>query len=74
MKRVRKIMDSSQHVLNEDTSKMTCKLDYIELQVFKAGLNGTRNFHLWEKGTTSKLTTSTLVTNHRKRKRAAIQD
>ena len=74
MKRFRKIMDSSQHVLNEDTTKLTCKLDHVEVQIFKAGQQGIRDFQLWEGGKTSKLTTSTLVMNHRKRKRAALQE
>lgn len=66
-------MDSSQNAANEDASLLTSKLDHIEKQVFSAGHKGVSEFLQWEAGSTSKLTTSQTVVNHKKRKRSTIE-
>lgn len=66
-------MDSSQNVLNQDTSKLTEKLDETEVKLFKAGQLGLHDFQQWETRQTEKLTTSIMVQNHRKRKRGMLQ-
>ncbi|KAL4234647.1 DNA replication complex GINS protein PSF3 [Mactra antiquata] len=72
--RFRKVMDSSQNAYNEDTSKLTEKLDESERLLFKAGQLGLNDFIRWETRQTEKLTTSDMVKNHRKRKRAIMED
>ncbi|KAJ8302413.1 hypothetical protein KUTeg_018809 [Tegillarca granosa] len=68
--RLRKIMDLSQNCYNEDTSKLTEKLDEVERYLFKSGQKGLNDFQRWETRQIEKLTTSDMVRNHRKRKRA----
>ncbi|XP_041376292.1 DNA replication complex GINS protein PSF3-like [Gigantopelta aegis] len=70
--RFRRIMDCSQNVLNEDTSVVTSKLDEMERSLFSDGQKGLNDFNRWEKRETEKLSTSHMVRNHRKRKRAAV--
>ena len=65
-------MDSSQNAFNEDTSHLTEKMDELEKKLFKYGQHGLNDFQRWETRKTEKLTTSTMVINHRKRKRAAM--
>ncbi|VDI26903.1 GINS complex subunit 3 [Mytilus galloprovincialis] len=72
--RIRKIMDSSQNAYNEDTTKLTAKLDETEKCLFKAGQMGLNDFQRWETRQTEKLTTSEMVRSHRKRKRALMDD
>ncbi|XP_045192047.1 DNA replication complex GINS protein PSF3-like [Mercenaria mercenaria] len=72
--RFRKVMDSSQNAYNEDTTKLTEKLDESERLLFKAGQLGLNDFIRWETRQTEKLTTSEMVKNHRKRKRAVMED
>ena len=67
-------MDSSQNAYNEDTSKLTAKLDESERQLFKAGQLGLNDFIRWETRETEKLTTSEMVKSHRKRKRAVLEE
>lgn len=67
-------MDSSLNALNQDTSKLTEKLDESEKKIFMAGQLGLHGFQRWETRETEKLTTSTMVQNHRKRKRALLED
>lgn len=67
-------MDSSQNAFNEDTSRLTQKLDETEKALFKAGQIGLNDFQRWETRQTEKLTTSEMVRSHRKRKRALIDD
>lgn len=64
-------MDLSQNCYNEDTSKLTEKLDEVERYLFKSGQKGLNDFQRWETRQIEKLTTSDMVRNHRKRKRAA---
>ena len=72
--RFRKVMDSSQNSYNEDTTKLTQKLDESERLLFKAGQLGLNDFMRWETRETEKLSTSEMVRNHRKRKRAVLED
>lgn len=66
-------MDSSQNAFNEDTSKLTEKLDEVERTLFKAGQSGLNEFQRWETRQTDKLTTSLMVQNHKKRKRIIME-
>ncbi|XP_069113017.1 DNA replication complex GINS protein PSF3-like [Argopecten irradians] len=72
--RLRRIMDSSQNALNEDTTRLTEKLDESERLLFKAGQQGLNDFYKWETRQIEKLTTSEMVRHHRKRKRGALED
>ncbi|KAK7492252.1 hypothetical protein BaRGS_00016549 [Batillaria attramentaria] len=72
--RFRKIMDSSQNALNQDTSKLTEKLDESEKKIFVAGQLGLHDFQRWETRQTEKLMTSAMVQKHRKRKRAVLEE
>lgn len=67
-------MDSSQNAYNEDTTKLTEKLDESERLLFQAGQLGLNDFMRWETRQTEKLTTSEMVKTHRKRKRAVMED
>ena len=69
MKRVKKIMDLSQNILNKNTNGLIPKLDQDERNIFISGQKRLVDFEQWKKGMTSKLTTSRSVVNHRKRKR-----
>lgn len=69
MKRVKKIMDLSQNILNKNTNGLIPKLDQDERNIFISGQKQLVDFEQWKKGMTSKLTTSRSVVNHRKRKR-----
>lgn len=66
-------MDSSQNCYNEDTTKLTEKLDETEKEIFQFGQKGLNDFMRWETRKTEKLTTSEMVVNHRKRKRAHME-
>ena len=72
--RFRKIMDSAQNALNQDTTKLTEKLDESEKKLFVAGQLGLHDFERWETRQTEKLQTSSMVLKHRKRKRALMED
>ena len=67
-------MDSSQNAFREDTSKLTDKLDESERAIFQAGQQGLVDFLRWETRKTEKLTSSDMVTHHRKRKRIHIEN
>ena len=71
--RLRQIMDSSMNSYNKDTSDLTAKLDEIERTVFQSGQIGLADFQRWERRQTEKLTSSDMVSNHRKRKRALME-
>ena len=71
--RFRQIMDSSQNALNQDTSKLTEKLDETERRIFQCGQHGLNDFQRWQTRETEKLTSSDMVINHRKRKRAQME-
>ena len=66
------IMDTSQNALNEDLAKLTEKLDESERTIFHRGQQGLNDFVRWQSGETQKITTSDMVINHKKRKRAAM--
>ncbi|XP_035680573.1 DNA replication complex GINS protein PSF3-like [Branchiostoma floridae] len=67
--RFRRIMDSAQNCLNEDTTAVTGKLDELERVLFRVGQEGLTAFHCWQSGQSAKIVPSTMVTNYRKRKR-----
>ena len=68
------IMDMSQNSLNEDVTQLTQKLDETERTIFDVGQQGLNDFQRWETREVEKLTTSSMVANHRKRKRAHVDD
>lgn len=67
-------MDASQNCYNEDTTHLTCKLDEAEREVFQQGQKALNQFMDWETRRTEKITTSEMVLNHRKRKRAQMEE
>ena len=66
------IMDNSQNAFNADLAQLTEKLDENERAIFKYGQQGLNDFIRWQSGETNKITTSDMVINHKKRKRAAM--
>ncbi|XP_013379345.1 DNA replication complex GINS protein PSF3 [Lingula anatina] len=72
--RLRKIMDASQNAYYEDTTNLTAKLDEMERDLFKCGQQGLRDFQRWETRASEQLKTSEMVINHRKRKRAVMEE
>ncbi len=72
MRRLRLIMDSSQNAFHTDLVELTAKLDETERQVFEFGQKGLNDLVRWQTGETQRITTSDMVVNHRKRKRAAM--
>jgi len=68
------IMDMSQNSFNEDVTQLTHKLDETERTIFDVGQQGLNDFQQWETRKVDKLTTSMMVANHRKRKRAQVDD
>ena len=70
--RFRKIMDTSQNVLNQDTTSFTQNFDISERKIFQAGQVGIHEFERWETRQTDKLLTSDMVLKHRKRKRQSV--
>lgn len=72
--RLRNLMDISQNAYNQDTSKMTARLDQMERKVFQCGQIGLNDFQKWETRETEKLKTSDMVMFHRKRKRVQMED
>ncbi|CAG5124127.1 unnamed protein product [Candidula unifasciata] len=67
--RFRNIMDGSQNALHSDLASQMEKLDVQERQLFAAGQQGLHEFQKWESRESEKLSTSAMVSNHRKRKR-----
>ena len=72
--RFRDIMDSSQNAYHQDTSRLTQKLDEMEKVIFSRGQKGLEDLQVWERRQAEKITTSDMVLNHRKRKRAAVDE
>ena len=70
--RFRKIMDGAQNALHRELNSQTEMLDDQEKQLFAAGQESLHSFHRWETRETEKLSTSTMVANHRKRKRIGV--
>lgn len=62
-------MDGSQNALHGDLATQVTKLDEQERQLFSAGQHGLHEFQKWESRESEKLSTSAMVSNHRKRKR-----
>ncbi|KAI8759334.1 DNA replication complex GINS protein PSF3 [Biomphalaria glabrata] len=70
--RFRRIMDGSQNTLNVDLTSQVSLLDEQERLLFSAGQQGLHDFQKWETRESEKLSTSTMVANHRKRKRFVL--
>ena len=62
-------MDAAQNASYEETSQFTQKLDAHECKLFQLGQSSLKDLETWKQGQTNKITTSTTVLNHRKRKR-----
>ncbi|XP_071958402.1 DNA replication complex GINS protein PSF3-like [Antedon mediterranea] len=71
--RFRKIMDSSLNCYKGDTTKLRSKLDNNERMLFTAGQLSLHDYQKWEQRSTDKIQASEMVTNHRKRKRAVME-
>ncbi|XP_033117391.1 DNA replication complex GINS protein PSF3-like [Anneissia japonica] len=71
--RFRKIMDSSLNCYNGDTTKLKSKLDENERMLFRAGQLSLHDYQKWEERSTDKIQASEMVSNHRKRKRAIME-
>ncbi|XP_076817129.1 DNA replication complex GINS protein PSF3-like [Clavelina lepadiformis] len=69
MERFRKIMDWSINAYEHDNSERQEKLDEVERNLFKLGQKSLQSFQQWEMGESRKLSSSELVSRHRKRKR-----
>ena len=65
-------MDSSQNLFNADLAQLTAKLDEMERKIFHCGQMGLYDFVRWQSGEMQKITTSDMVINYKKRKRAAM--
>ncbi|XP_072024664.1 DNA replication complex GINS protein PSF3-like [Amphiura filiformis] len=72
--RFRRIMDNSQNAYNQDTSKLTEKLDEMERSLFRAGQHSLNSFQEWETRRMTKIAASEMVSSHRKRKRAVLDE
>ncbi len=67
-------MDNSQNAYKQDTTKLTAKLDEMELSLFHAGQLSLHSFLEWETREINKMKASEMVANHRKRKRAQLDE
>jgi len=72
--RLRRIMDGCQNALDAESSTLMETLDESERRVFENGSRGLAEYLLWETRKTEKLTSSMMVTNLKKRKRAQVDD
>ncbi|XP_076358118.1 DNA replication complex GINS protein Psf3 [Tachypleus tridentatus] len=70
--RFRKVMDASQHTLQEESSSWTSRLDMSEMGLFNIGQKAFMEFQEWQARKMEKICTSGMVINHKKRKRAAM--
>lgn len=69
LRRFRGIMDSSQHAFRQDINTLCSRLDEQEKQLFQIGQSAVSEFERWEKGKSSRITTSGVIQNNKKRKR-----
>lgn len=72
--RFRKLMDASQNSLEEDATSLTACLDRTEIAIFSLGHKSLLDFKQWQARELKKIATADLVVNHRKRKRAILED
>lgn len=63
------IMDSSQNAYNENTALFTARLDELERRLFRSGQKCLMDFQRWQTCQADKITASSVVLKHRKRKR-----
>ena len=64
-------MDAAQNASYDEMPQFTQKLDAHEVKLFQLGQNSLKDFESWKQGKISKISTSSTVFNHRKRKRGA---
>ncbi|KAH8019278.1 hypothetical protein HPB51_018673 [Rhipicephalus microplus] len=72
--RFRHIMDCSQGTLKEDALDVTVRLDMSERELFSLGREALDDLQRWMRRDSHKIATASMVTNHRKRKRAALTE
>ncbi|GAB6030455.1 DNA replication complex GINS protein PSF3 [Chamberlinius hualienensis] len=73
-RRFRMIMDASQNTLDRSRTQLISNLDDLEKTLFNDAQNCLIDFHNWQMCQGHKITTSTLVSKHRKRKRDEVDD
>lgn len=71
--RFRMLMDHSQNAVEED-SKLTSTLDRTEVVLFNLGHRSLLDLQKWLYGKNQKIATAHLVLNHKKRKRAIMEE
>ncbi|KAH7932482.1 hypothetical protein HPB52_024504 [Rhipicephalus sanguineus] len=72
--RFRHIMDCSQGSLKEDALDVTARLDMSERALFSLGREALEDLQRWLRRESHRIATAPMVTNHRKRKRAALTE
>lgn len=72
--RFRYIMDCSQGSLKEDALDVTARLDLSERVLFSLGREALEDIQRWLRRESHRIATASMVTNHRKRKRAALAE
>ncbi|XP_023229180.1 DNA replication complex GINS protein PSF3-like [Centruroides sculpturatus] len=71
--RFRRIMDSSQNSLNDNSSCLKSNLDRTEEELFNVGKKAMMEFNGWQTRQTERISTSDLVVIHKKRKRTNLE-
>ncbi|CAL1289604.1 unnamed protein product [Larinioides sclopetarius] len=72
--RFRKLMDTSQNSLEEDATILTANLDRTEVALFNLGHKSLLDLKNWQHRKSQKILTANLVMNHKKRKRAIMDE
>uniref|UniRef100_A0A023GJ96 DNA replication complex GINS protein PSF3 n=1 Tax=Amblyomma triste TaxID=251400 RepID=A0A023GJ96_AMBTT len=72
--RFRHIMDCAQGSIKEDLMDLTVRLDVSERTLFALGREALEDHQRWQRRQSHRIATAAMVTNHRKRKRAALTD
>ncbi|XP_054710678.1 DNA replication complex GINS protein PSF3-like [Uloborus diversus] len=72
--RFRKLMDTSQNSMEEDAASSITHLDRTEIALFNLGCKSLLDLKNWQFRKNKKISTADLVANHKKRKRAILDD
>ncbi|GFY66104.1 DNA replication complex GINS protein PSF3 [Trichonephila inaurata madagascariensis] len=72
--RFRQLMDTSQNSLEEDATILTANLDRTEVALFNLGHKSLLDLKNWQNRKSQKILTADLVMNHKKRKRAIMDN
>ena len=72
--RLTNLIISFSPIHSKDTSKLTGRLDEMERSLFRAGQHSLNVYQQWETRKMNKMAASEMVANHRKRKRAVLED